>query len=333
MSALKNYGQVLSQSRPPKSKFSVDQIPDLTGRVTGGYVGIGKETTKALLNRNAKVYIASRSKEKANSAIQELKDLTGHEPIFLQLDLADLASVRRSAQEFLSKEKELHILFNNAGVMSLPIEYVTADGYDMQFGTNTMGHWYFTKLLLPALLRGKETSPDKHARIITTSSSVAYFGTLNWDTFKDGPARKAFGTRRLYVQSKFGNAVIAVEFFRRFSDQGIISIFVNPGTDLEYSYRFSELSVVQETLDRSFNVTCQRFNTPSLYDLHDTLFLFPTPMGALTQLYAGTMPEALKYNGEFFIPWARLGRMREEAYDPEIGKRLWDWLEDQVKDL
>ncbi len=104
--------------------------------------------------------------------------------------------------------------------MTPPIEQTTSDGYDMQFGTNVLGkytlgswlrsstdfiagHWYFAKLLLPALLRGKETSPDQHARIITTSSSVAYFTTLHWDTYKEGPARKALGTQMLYSQSKF----------------------------------------------------------------------------------------------------------------------------------
>ncbi len=110
---------------------------------------------------------------------------------------------------------------SHSGVMTPPIEQTTSDGYDMQFGTNVLGkhttvklqlghfsnslagHWYFAKLLLPALLRGKETSPDHHARIITTSSSVAYFTTLHWDTFKDGPARKALGSQMLYSQSKF----------------------------------------------------------------------------------------------------------------------------------
>ncbi|KAI0826477.1 NAD(P)-binding protein [Irpex lacteus] len=334
MGALNNYSSVLCQSFPAKPTFNVDQIPDLTGRViivTGGYTGIGKETTKALLNRNAKVYIASRSKTKADAAIQELKEATGHEPLFLQLDLASLASVRQAAEEFLSKEQALHILFNNAGVMTPPIEQTTSDGYDMQFGTNVLGHWYFAKLLLPALLRGRETSPDQHARIITTSSSVAYFTTLHWDTFKEGPARKARGTQMLYSQSKFANAVVAREFARRYGDQGIISISVNPGNIK------SELQRNMTKLQHFFVVSYVHNVVQDCSDMvahfQDTLLLYPTPMGALTQLYAGTMPEALNYNGEFLIPWARLGRLREEAYDTEFGIKLWDWLEEQVKDL
>lgn len=113
--------------------------------------------------------------------------------------------------------------------MVCPIEQLTADGYDMQFGTNVigahdlisfallqsfdchlsariLGHWYFTKLLTPALLRGKESSPDRHARVVYTSSSAAYMGSLKWDAFGDTPARKKIGKNDLYCQSKFVSA-------------------------------------------------------------------------------------------------------------------------------
>ncbi|KAI0072976.1 NAD(P)-binding protein [Panus rudis PR-1116 ss-1] len=303
----------MEQSWPPKSKFSPNHIPDLTGRVaivTGGNTGIGKETIKALLEHNAKVYLGARSKSKAEAAIQDLKDATGREAIWLELDLSSLASVRKAADEFLSKEKELHMLYLNAGVMWPPVDQLTADGYDLQFGTNVIGHFLFAKLLIPALLAGKETSPDKHARIITTSSSGAYMYTLNWDSFRDHPVRKKMGTQNLYFQSKFGNVVVANEFARRYGAQGIISNSVNPGN-------------IKSDLQRYVSGFQKRLIN---------FLLYPTPYGALTQLWAGTMPEALKYNGEFLIPWARVGRCREEAYDPELGKKLWDWLEEQVKD-
>ncbi|KAF8659670.1 hypothetical protein AX16_001811, partial [Volvariella volvacea WC 439] len=137
-------GQIVSgyrQGWPPASKFSVDDIPDLTGKVvivTGGNTGIGKETVKALLAHNAKVYLAARSQEKASQAIKDLLQETGKEAIFLKLDLSDLKSIKRSAEEFQSKEKELHILFNNAGVMFPPVSEITTDGYDLQFGTNVL---------------------------------------------------------------------------------------------------------------------------------------------------------------------------------------------------
>ncbi|PCH33230.1 NAD(P)-binding protein [Wolfiporia cocos MD-104 SS10] len=308
-----NLLSVAGQAFPPTSKFTADQIPDLTGRVmivTGGNVGIGRETVKALLKHNAKVYMASRSREKAEAAIQQLKQQTGKEAIFLELDLSDLSSVKRSAEEFLSKEKGLHVLFNNAGVMWPPVELVTADGYDLQFGTNVIGHFFFTKLLIPALIAGVESSPDQHSRIVNVSSGAAYMSTLNWDTFKDGPARRRMASNVLYAQSKHGNVVVAREFAKRYADKGIVSTSLNPGNIR------SEL---------------QRYAPRTLRSLMNVM-LYPTPQGALTQLWAGTMPETLDYNGKFLVPWARVGQCRKEAYDDAIGERLWNWLEEQVKD-
>ncbi|KAI0772872.1 NAD(P)-binding protein [Trametes elegans] len=314
LSALKYTKTLLSQVVPPKSKFGVDQIPDLTGRVvivTGGNVGIGYETIKALLQHNAKVYMASRSKAKAEAAIASLKEETGKEALYLELDLSGLTSVKKAAQEFLSKEHELHILFNNAGVMWPPVDQVTAEGYDLQFGTNVLGHFYLTELLLSALVAGAQSSPDHHARVVTTSSSGAYaLPPLPWDTFKDGPARRKLSTESLYFHSKLGNAIVAHQTAKRYADKGIVSISVNPGN-------------IRSELMR---------HAPSFRrKVVDTLLLYPTPYGALTQLFAGTMPEALNYNGEFLIPWARLGRCRDETYDPGVGEQLWQWLEEQVK--
>lgn len=112
-----NHLSLLGQSFPSESKFHVDDIPDLTGKVmivTGANTGIGKETAKALLNHNAKVYIAARSQEKAEVAIKDLKNSTGKEALFLKLDLANLKSVKASAEEYLSKETTLDVLFNSA---------------------------------------------------------------------------------------------------------------------------------------------------------------------------------------------------------------------------
>lgn len=89
-----------------------------------------------------------------------------------------------------------------SGVMWPPIDLLTKDGYDLQWGTNVVGHYYFTELLMPALLAGVKTSPDQHARVITTASSGAYFDTLHWDTFKDTPERKKLSKQNLYFQSK-----------------------------------------------------------------------------------------------------------------------------------
>ncbi|KAF9524304.1 hypothetical protein CPB83DRAFT_898051 [Crepidotus variabilis] len=159
--------------------------PDLTGRViivTGANAGVGKETAKALLSHNAKVYLAARSKEKAEAAIRELKQLTGQEGIFLKLDLSELSSVKAAAEEFLS------------GVMVPPHGQLTSQGYDSQFVTNVLGHFHFTTLLLPALIAGKNTSPNKKARVVTTSSG------------------EKTSVESLYKDSKLGNILFANEF-------------------------------------------------------------------------------------------------------------------------
>ena len=89
--------------------------------------------------KNATVYMATRSQSKADEAISELQSLTGKSAIYLHLDLSDLKSIKAAAEEFMSKEKNLHVLFNNAGVMIPPIDAATKDGYDLQFGTNVLG--------------------------------------------------------------------------------------------------------------------------------------------------------------------------------------------------
>ncbi|EJF57880.1 NAD(P)-binding protein [Dichomitus squalens LYAD-421 SS1] len=303
----------LGQIYPPKSKFSVDLIPDLTGRViivTGGNTGLGYETVKALLQHNAKVYLAARSKEKAEKAITSLKEATGKEAVFHELDLSDLAAVKKSAEDFLSKEKELHVLYNNAGVMWPPIEMLTKDGHDLQFGTNVVGPFLFTELLMPALIEGTKTSPDQHARVIVVSSSGAYAETLHWGTFKDSPERRKLSTQSLYYQSKHANVIVARQIAKRYADKGIVAISLNPG---------------------NITTDLQRYVPPLASKIMSTILLYPAPQGALTQLFAGTMPEALNYNGEYMIPWARLGKCRPECYNDEIGERLWKWLEDEVK--
>ncbi|KAH9945581.1 NAD(P)-binding protein [Amylocystis lapponica] len=297
---------------PPKPKFNADQIPDLTGKViivTGGNLGIGKETIKVLLQHNAKVYMASRNRDKACAAVQELRAETNREAIFLELDLSNLASVRKAAEEFLSHETELHVLFNNAGVMCTPRNQTTVDGYDLQFGTNVVGPFLFTQLLMPTLIAGAKASPDGRARIITTSSGAAYWHTLNWDSFRDGPRRRRMSPEALYAQSKFANVVVAHELAKRYADKGVLSLSCNPGNLRTGLFR--ELPSVQRKLM--------------------FMIMYPPPLGALTQLWGGTMPEAVNHNGEYLIPWARVGKCRKEAYDAEIGRRLWEWLEAEVR--
>jgi NAD(P)-dependent dehydrogenase (short-subunit alcohol dehydrogenase family) len=303
------------ESFPPNSKFTPENIPDLSGKViivTGANTGVGKETAKALLAHNAKVYMSARSQEKAEQAIKDLKEQTGKEGIFLKLDLADLKSVKSAAEEFQSKEKELHVLFNNAGVMAPPIDQLTAQGYDLQFGTNVLGHFYLTKLLLPTLIAGAQSSPDGKARIVNTSSFASRVaGTVDFNTLKDTAVRKKKGTQGMYTQSKLGNVLLSNELARRYGDQGIISTSLNPGN-------------LRSDLQRHLS---------GIQNFFVSLMLNPASFGALTQLWAGTSPEGLELNGKYLVPWARIGVPNPITEDPKLAEELWKWMEEQVENI
>ncbi|KZT69190.1 NAD(P)-binding protein [Daedalea quercina L-15889] len=316
LSFLKYAGPIHRQSRPPEPVFSTDHIPDLTGRVilvTGGNAGIGKETVRVLLEHNAKVYMAAKDQKDAEAAIEELRAKTGKEALFLELNLANLASVRRASEKFLSMEQELHVLYNNAGVSSVPIDWLTDDGYDMTFGVNVVGHFLLTQLLMPTLKAGKNTSPDHHSRIIWVSSFASYLSPIYWDTFKDTPQRRKIGSDLMYAQSKLAGVMLAREYVKRYGDHGIVALSVNPGNIKTGILRHAP----------KFNVAFTNL----------FIKLYPVEYGALTQLWAGTMPEALEHNGEYVVPWARItDRARPEAYDDQLCTQLWDWLENEVKE-
>ncbi|THH17471.1 hypothetical protein EW146_g3340 [Bondarzewia mesenterica] len=303
---------ILSQTFPPSSHFSANDIPDLTGRialVTGGNAGIGKETVRALLEHNATVYLAARSREKAEVAIAELKESTGKEARFIQCDLASLKSVRDAAAQFLTKESELHILFNNGGVLNPPMDQLTVEGLDLQWGVNCVGPFLLTTLLLSALLYGAKSSPDGKSRVVNTSSIAAYGDVIHWDSFKPGKARDRMGALRLYMQSKHADVVFARELGRRYGES-IVSTAVNPGN-------------IRTTLYRHY---------PSVLERILFLSMYSPQKGALTQLWAGTSPETVDFNGKFLIPFARVGECRAAANNPEIGKRLWEYFEDVTQE-
>ncbi|KNZ76729.1 hypothetical protein J132_08801 [Termitomyces sp. J132] len=306
---------LLAESLPPRSTFSVDGgIPDLEGKVvivTGANTGVGKETIKALLAHNAKVYLAARNPDKAKMAIEDLRAQTGKDAIFLKLDLADLGSVKDAVEEFRAKEKELHILFNNGGVMLAPIDELTVDGYDLQFGTNVLGHYYLTKLLLPTLISTAHSSPEKHVRVLTASSVTHYIGNLDFNTFRDGPARRRLGTHLLYAQSKYVHLVFAAELARRYGEKGIVSMAVNPGN-------------IDTDLTRHMNPVSRWLLRRGMYT---------APQGALTQLWGATSEEGVSLNGKYLAPWARVRSPRSDALHPLLGKQLWEWLDEQIKDL
>ncbi|ESK85731.1 NAD-P-bindingprotein [Moniliophthora roreri MCA 2997] len=309
----KSQPSMYSQWFPPKPKFWQKDIPDLSGKVTivtGAKTGVGKETVKALLQHNAKVYLAARGKKQTEEVIEELYKVTGKRAIHLELDLASFKSIKKAAAEFLSKESELHILFNNAGIMWPSLDMLTEEGYDAQWGVHVVGNHLWTKSLLPALEAGAKTSADGKSRVVSTSSSAAYLDVIHWDTFVPGPARTKFGTQGLYSQSKFGQVVWTREFAKRYGSQNILAFSCNPGN-------------LETDLQRHMGGVMKFFIGMILHPVD--------PYGPLTQLYAGTSPAVLDHpNGSFYIPWAREGPTPPKAIDDNLGKQLWEYLEKEV---
>lgn len=181
-----------------------------------------------LYQHHAKVYVAARSEAKATTAIEDIKAKHPHstgELVFLQLDLSDLNHIKSSAQEFLNKESRLDVLWNNAGVMVPPQGSTTAQGYELQLGTNNLAPFLFTKLLLPVLKKTAASSAKKTVRVVWVSSSAAEiaprpaidFSNINYESKDEGIWTK-------YMRSKAGNVLHAAEFDRRMKDHGIMSL-------------------------------------------------------------------------------------------------------------
>ncbi|KDE03198.1 hypothetical protein MVLG_06289 [Microbotryum lychnidis-dioicae p1A1 Lamole] len=312
---------------PPAALFSAEDMPDLSGKViivTGGNAGIGYETVKALLKKNAKVYLAARSQDKAEKAIASLRQDTGREAIFLKLNLGDLASIKPSAEEFLSKEKKLDVLFNNAGVMTPPTGQLTESGYDLQWGTNVLGPYYFTKLLIPALKASKSASGTPSRVINTSSLAHAYAPTSApnkvWDvdSFVGGEKRDAlikkwgeYGARSaLYGQSKAGNIAHA-NYLGREHAGDIVACSLHPG-------------MINSELQR---------HLPGFVASIVRWMSYPLTMGALTQLNTGTILTPEEINGKYYQPWGRVGHPTTQSNDPARADELHQLCEAELAKL
>lgn len=209
------------------NKWDLEQIPDLTGIiavVTGANSGLGKETTRVLCQKNAKVFMACRNLEKAKIAYDEIKDQNSDAKIeILHLDLSNLTSVRKFSEILHKKINHIDLLFNNAGVMAIPYGE-TIDGFELQIGINHLGHFALTGLLLDLLRNANKP------RVINVSSMAQKSGEIDFDDlfFKKGRKYTRFGA---YSQSKLANVLFTYELQRFFENNNIpaISVAVHPG--------------------------------------------------------------------------------------------------------
>ncbi|KAF2745808.1 retinol dehydrogenase 12 [Sporormia fimetaria CBS 119925] len=296
-------------------------IPDLSGKVilvTGGNTGLGKATITYLASHSpSKIYLAARTASKATSAISDIKSTIPDAQIeHLPLDLTSFASISSAASTFKSRETRLDILINNAGVMATPYT-LTSDGYEIQLGTNHMGHALLTKLLLPTMLSTAQL-PGSDVRIVNVSS-MGHYGAPSGGIIFSQPELEKYNTWRRYGVSKLANILYTKELARRYPE--IMSTSVHPGvilTDLYASAR------------KNFVLKLGLWVYALLVPILPGHFRSPEG-GALTQTWAATVGRERLRNGEFYRPVGVVSRGSGYARDEGLAKKLWEWTEGELE--
>jgi len=295
------------------TSWTTDDIPVLAGLtsvVTGANSGLGFETAQALARNGSCVVLACRDQTKGKAALERIIGAVPTADVRLgQLDLADLASVRRFASEFSAQHDGLDILVNNAGVMGTP-KRETVDGFELQLGTNHLGHFALTGLLLDSLL------VRAGARIVTVSSELAKMGRIRFD---DLQGAHRYGKWTAYAQAKLANQLFTLELDRRSKEHGLglISVAAHPG------YAATNLPFVGPQMSGSnFMKRLGAFG--------NSIFAQTAAAGALPILYGATAPEVR--SGQYFGPNKLFG-MRghpgpasfvSAARNRETAQRLWE---------
>ncbi|CAF3635111.1 unnamed protein product [Fusarium graminearum] len=298
-------------------KFSPEtDIPSLDGKViliTGGNSGLGLESARQLLKHGpARIILACRSKAKFDQAVNELQKEGAKTDVisFLALDLASFSSIKSAAKEFLASSTRLDILLNNAGIMMVP-EGLTEEGYEIQFGTNHMGHALLTHLLLPIL---KETTKiNSDVRIIFLSSIGEIMAPKNpyqFDQLKT--TLSSTSTQARYGISKLANIHYAAALAER--HHNIKAISVHPG-------------VVQTNLANTFINNSLILGT--LSRLISNFVSVNVAKGTLNQLWAATSPKA--ESGVFYHPVGVNGKGSNLSQNKDAIEKLWNWTQGEIQ--
>jgi NAD(P)-dependent dehydrogenase (short-subunit alcohol dehydrogenase family) len=291
---------------------------DLTGRValvTGASSGLGAETARVLASAGAAVTLTARDIPKVEAVAEEIRAATGATVDVGELSLDRPDSVRAFAKQWLADHDVLHLLINNAGVMACP-QARTAEGWEMQFATNHLGHFLLTSHLLPALRAGAP------ARVVNLSSAGHRFSPVNFDDvhFDSHPYDKWVS----YGQSKTANVLFSIELDRRYQNDGIRAFAVHPGAIMTELGRHLDADDIQ-TLQSRAPKGGMKFKR--------------VPAGAATQVWAATSPELEGKGGlycedthvagprqsedsaEGYLPW---------AMDAEAAAKLWTLSEETL---
>lgn len=297
--------------------------PSLAGKVilvTGGNTGLGKQSILELARygKPAKIYLAARNQAKAQGAIDEIRAIAPEAPIVeLDLDLTSFESIKDAARTFAGKEERLDVLMLNAGIMAVP-NATTKEGYEIQFGTNHVGHALLTKLLMPTLLKTSRRVEKPDVRIVVLTSDVLALANpvvgIKFETIKTDGADINTWTR--YGQSKLANALFARELAKRYPE--IKAVAVHPGgVDTNLLLPFAESLGI-------FNAAATMVVRP---------FLKTVEMGARNQVWATVSKDV--ENGEWYVPVGIKGtrkvRGTDLARDDNLASKLWEWTEKELE--
>ena len=292
---------------------------DLSGRtvvVTGASSGLGAETTRALSSVGAHVVMAVRDQDKGAAAADRIRAEVPTASLELAtLDLASLASIRAFTDTLLTRHDRIDRLINNAGVMAPPLSRTT-DGFELQLGTNHLGHFLLTSRLLPAVLAAAP------ARVVNLSSRGHVRSAIDWDDphYRTRPYEKW----EAYGQSKTANVLFTIELDRRLRDRGVRAYAVHPG-------------VIMTELSRHLvpdDLTALAARMPA-----GALALKPVEAGAATTVWAATSPDLDDIGGVYLEDCHVAGPAVDNpptqgyaahAMDPDQARRLWTWSEEQV---
>lgn len=284
--------------------WTMEQMPDMTGKVvivTGANSGLGYETSRMFAAKNATVIMACRTTAKGDDAAQQIRtEFPQARLTVMALDLANLASVREFVKTFTAQHDRLDVLVNNAGVMALPERRATADGFEMQMGTNHFGHFALTGLLMDVLCN----TPG--ARVISVSSGVHRMGKIDFENLN---SEKSYGKWRAYGASKLANLLFIKELQRRLAAAGVDAqaMAAHPG--------YSATNLQQHS---------------GLFSFLNNYLAQDMRMGALPTMYAATVDTLA--GGSYVGPdgfmemrgYPKVVGASKAANDPDVARRLWD---------
>ena len=308
------------------SGWTVAEIPSQAGRralITGANSGIGYHAALELARKGAHVLLACRDKARGDAALIRLRaEVPAASAEVVLLDLASLESVCAFGAAELALGKPLDLLINNAGVMAPKRRLQTRDGFEIQFGTNVLGHFVLTALLLLALVRAAVNHPQR-PRVVTLSSIAHKQGRLNFD---DLQSAKNYGPMVAYRQSKLADLMLAFELGRRLRAAeppitGVMSVAAHPGVANTNLLQVGEHTAVERVVRRGLGVAIGAL-------------LNSEAQGAVPTLFAATSPDVV--DGGYYGPQGLLemrggdvgvAKVAPQALDQAAAARLWSECE------